>query len=167
MNKRSNLVIGALMITAGILFLLSNLHYLSFDWNLVWPLALLIPGIYLHFAFFTGIDNNSGILVPAGILTTYGVLFYANIIFGWQIMVTLWPLFLIGVAVGLFELYIFGNKDKGLLIPIFILGGIGGSTLLRGFLVFDLKTYMVPALLILLGLLVIFRKDGFKAKKRK
>lgn len=166
MNKRSNLVLGALLVTAGILFLLSNLGFMHFDWNLLWPLALLIPGIYLHFAFFTGIDRNPGILVPAGILTTYGVIFYANVIFGWQLMTTLWPLFLLGVAIGLFELYMFGNRDKGLLIPIFILGGIGGSALLRNFVMFDLKTYLVPALLIILGLLVIFRKDGFKAKTK-
>ncbi len=166
MNKRSNLVIGALLITAGILFLLSSLGMFVFDWSIIWPLSLLVPGIYMHFAFFTGIDRNAGILVPAGILTTYGLLFYANIFFGWAMMVTLWPLFLLGVAVGLFELFIFGNRDKGLLIPVFILGGIGGSALFHNIVSFDYKTYLIPILLIGLGLLVIFRKDGIKAKKK-
>lgn len=166
MNKRSNLVIGALLITAGILFLLSSLGMFSFDWSVIWPLSLLIPGIYMHFAFFTGIDKNAGILVPAGILTTYGLLFYANIFFGWAMMATLWPLFLIGVAVGLFELYLFGNRDKGLLIPVFILGGIGASALFNYMVKFDIKAYLVPIILIGLGLLIIFRKDGIKAKKQ-
>ena len=31
-------------------------------------------------------------------------------------------LFLLGIAVGLFELYLFGNHDKGLLVPVAILG---------------------------------------------
>jgi hypothetical protein len=110
---------------------------------------MLVPGIYMHFAFFTGIDRNAGILVPGGILTTYGALFYANVFFGWHIMADLWPMFLIGIAVGLFELYLFGNHDKGLLVPVAILGGVGLSALLRTFISFDFKDYLVPVILII------------------
>ncbi|HYE84440.1 MAG TPA: DUF5668 domain-containing protein [Clostridia bacterium] len=160
MNRNSNIVIGAVLITMGTLFLLSNLGYLSFSWNYVWPLALLVPGIYMHFAFFTGIDRNPGILVPGGILTTYGALFYANVFFGWHMMADLWPMFLIGIAVGLFELYLFGSRDKGLLVPVFILGGIGLSALLRTFIFFDLKNYIVPVILIVIGIMIISKRDG-------
>lgn len=161
MNRNSDIVIGAVLITMGILFLMSNLGYLNFTWSYVWPLALLVPGIYMHFAFFTGIDRNPGILVPGGILTTYGVLFYANVFFGWHMMADLWPLFLIGIAVGLFELYLFGNHDKGLLVPVGILGFIGLSTLLRTYISFDLRKYIVPAILIAIGALII-AKNGSK-----
>lgn len=159
MNRNSNVVIGTVLIAMGALFLLSNLGYLSFSWNYVWPLALLVPGIYMHFAFFTGIDRNPGILVPGGILTTYGALFYANVFFGWHMMADLWPMFLVGIAVGLFELYVFGSRDKGLLVPVFILGGIGLSALLRNFISFDLKNYLVPLILIVIGIVIITRKD--------
>ncbi len=160
MNRNSNIVIGAVLIAMGALFLMSNLGYLHFTWNYVWPLALLVPGIYMHFAFFTGIDKNPGILVPAGILTTYGALFYANVFFGWHIMSDLWPMFLLGVAVGLFELYIFGNKDKGLLVPVGILGGIGLSALLKNYISFDLKDYLVPVILIVIGIAIIAKRDN-------
>lgn len=160
MNRNSNIIVGAVLITLGILFLMSNLGYISFSWNYLWPLALLVPGLYMHFAFFTGIDRNPGILVPGGILTTYGALFYANILFGWHMMANLWPLFLLGIAVGLFELYLFGNHDKGLLVPVAILGGIGGSALLRNFIYFDLKDYLIPVLLIIIGLAVIVKRDN-------
>jgi hypothetical protein len=162
MNRNSNIVIGAVLIAMGALFLMSNLGYLNFTWNYVWPLALLVPGLYMHFAFFTGIDKNPGILVPGGILTTYGALFYANVFFGWHMMADLWPLFLIGVAIGLFELYLFGNHDKGLLVPVGILGGIGLSALLRTYIRFDLKDYIVPAVLIIIGIAIITGRGGKK-----
>lgn len=162
MNRNSNIVIGAVLIAMGMLFLMSNLGYMNFNWSYVWPLALLVPGIYMHFAFFTGIDKNPGILVPGGILTTYGALFYANVFFGWQMMADLWPLFLVGIAVGLFELYLFGNRDKGLLVPVFILGGIGLSALLRTYISFDLRNYLVPIILIVIGIAIITRKDNKK-----
>lgn len=158
MNRNSNIVIGVVLIIMGVLFLMSNLGYLNFSWSYVWPLALLVPGLYMHFAFFTGIDRNPGILVPGGILTTYGALFYANVFFGWRIMAELWPLFLLGVAIGLFELYLFGNHDKGLLIPVGILGGIGASALLRSYVRIDLKDYLIPAILIILGIAIITGK---------
>lgn len=162
MNRNSNIVIGAVLIAMGVLFLMSNLGYLNFSWNYVWPLLLLVPGIYMHFAFFTGIDRNPGILVPGGILTTYGALFYANVFFGWQIMANLWPLFIIGIAVGLFELFLFGDHHKELLIPIGILGGIGLSALLRSYIRFDLKDYIVPVILIIIGIAIIAGKGNSK-----
>ncbi|MFZ5353175.1 MAG: LiaI-LiaF-like domain-containing protein [Bacillota bacterium] len=159
MNKNSNIVIGAILIALGALFLLTNLGYVSFSWDYIWPLAMLVPGLYMHFAFFTGIDKNPGILVPAGILTTYGGLFYINVLFGWHMMTHLWPLFILGVAVGLFELYLFGNRDKGLLIPVGILGAIG-LTAISGPFVRDIKNYAIPALLIIIGVAIIAKRKA-------
>lgn len=159
MNKNSNIVLGAVLIVLGCLFLLSNLGYMSFSWDYIWPMALLIPGLYLHFSFFTGLDRNPGILVPAGILTTYGALFYINVFFGWHLFGSLWPLLLLGIALGLFELFLFGNRDKGLLIPIVILGGIGISSL-TGPLISELRKYLIPVVLIILGLAVILKKKS-------
>lgn len=165
MNRNSNIVIGVILIAMGTLFLASNLGYLNFTWNYIWPLALLVPGIYMHFAFFTGIDKNPGILVPGGILTTYGALFYANVFLGWHIMSDLWPMFLIGIAVGLFELYIFGNRDKGLLIPVGILGSIGLSALLRTYIRFDIKGFVIPVILIVIGIAIIAKRDNNGEKR--
>ena len=63
------------------------------------------------------------------------------------------------VAFGLFELYIFGNREKGLLIPIGILGGLSFlffftfslSRLLR----FDTGPYAIPVLFIGVGLILV------------
>ncbi len=161
MNRNSGFVIGAVLIAIGVLFMLSNFGYVNFSFNYLWPMALLIPGIYMHFAFFTGIDKNPGILVPAGILTTYGGLFLVNVLFGWQLMGSLWPFFILGVAIGLFELYLFGNRDKGLLIPVAILGAVG-FTALSGPVIQDLKKYATAVILIIVGVSVILNSRNKK-----
>lgn len=159
MNKNSNIVLGSILILLGAAFLLTNLGFISFSWSYVWPLFLLIPGVYMHFSFFSGLDKNPGILVPAGILTTYGILFYANVLLGWHYMAELWPLFIIGIAVGLFELYFFGTHDRALLIPVTILGGLGVAFMAKAMFLFNFK-YLAPIILIGVGVLVLFKKNN-------
>lgn len=113
-------ILGILLVGIGILFLLSNFGFIEISWKHLWPLFLLVPGILLEFGFFI-YRKDAGLLVPGGILITYGLLFLANVIYGWQLMEFLWPVFLLGVAIGLFQLYLFGERDKGLLIPVGIL----------------------------------------------
>lgn len=157
--RNSNMVKGAVFIAIGCILLLSNFGYISFSWDYVWPLALLLPGIYLHFAFFTKIDKNPGNLVPAGILTTYGLMAYVIAFFGWRTMADMWPFILIGVAIGLFELYIFDKRDKGLLIPIGILGGIGLMLLSRTYLLMDMRKFLIPAILVVIGVMMISKRE--------
>ena len=121
---------GILLVVVGILFLLSNLGFVEISWIHLWPLFLLVPGILLEFGFFI-YRKDAGLLVPGGILTTYGLLFLANVMYGWQWMEYLWPVFLLGVALGLFQLYLFGERERGLLIPVGIL------TALSLFFLFD------------------------------
>ena len=157
--KNSNIVMGAVLVALGCILLLSNLGYINFSWDYIWPMALLLPGIYLHFAYFTKIDKNPGNLVPAGILTTYGVMAYAVAFFGWDTMFSLWPFILLGIAIGLLELYVFGTRDKGLLIPISILGGLGIMLLSKTYFYFDLKKVVIPAILVILGVLMLSKRE--------
>ncbi|GIQ63904.1 hypothetical protein PACILC2_24720 [Paenibacillus cisolokensis] len=58
-------------------------------------------------------------LVPGGIVFTVGIICQIAMLFdSWDVM---WPGFIFAVAVGLFELYWFGGRNKYLLIPINIL----------------------------------------------
>lgn len=157
--RNSNMIMGAVLIAIGSILLLSNLGYINFSWDYIWPLALLLPGVYLHFAFFTKLDKNPGNLVPAGILTTYGLMAYAVVFFGWGTMTTMWPLILLGIAVGLLELYIFGTRDKGLLIPVAILGGLGLMFLSRSFFFLDFKKFVIPIVLVILGALMLSKRE--------
>mgnify|MGYP007125560180 FL=1 len=86
-----------------------------------WPTLFVIPvGMLLHWLYFGVFGRGSvGVLVPAGIITTVGLVCQiAMLTDGWSY---LWPGFILAMAVGLFELYWFGGRHKGLLIPINIL----------------------------------------------
>jgi len=174
MNKKSNVVVGMVLIIIGGAVLLENLGVLNnlFGitniWQLVgrgWPsLFLILPGIIFHSLFFSGKNRDAGLLVPGGILLVLGVIFQINVLFGgWHI---LWPGYILAVAVGLFELYYFGTRDRGLLIPVGILGGLSLVFFMRFTLNelfnFDISNLLVPLIFIIVGLSVIFGGRGNK-----
>lgn len=172
MNKKSNLVIGAIFVILGVLFLMGN-----FGFNIIgftvgsffsllakfWPaLFMLLPGIAFHYSFFKGNRSDPGVLVPGGILLILGLAFQFNMLFGgWGVT---WPLYIFSVAFGLFELYWFGNRDRGLLIPVGILGGVSiisfSANSLRAIFSMSASRVLVPVVLIVVGLVVFFRGRG-------
>ncbi|WP_339298414.1 hypothetical protein MKY92_28355 [Paenibacillus sp. FSL R5-0623] len=85
-----------------------------------WPTLFVIPlGLFFHWLYFSMIGKGVGLLVPGGLLLTVGIVCQIAMLFNnWS---TMWPGFILAVAVGLFELYWFGGRNKWLLIPINIL----------------------------------------------
>ncbi|MGO4732994.1 hypothetical protein [Paenibacillus sp. 2KB_22] len=85
-----------------------------------WPTLFVIPlGLFFHWLYFSMIGRGVGLLVPGGLLLTVGIVCQIAMLFNnWG---TMWPGFILAVAVGLFELYWFGSRNKWLLIPINIL----------------------------------------------
>ncbi|WP_138753870.1 hypothetical protein [Paenibacillus sinopodophylli] len=86
-----------------------------------WPSLFVIPlGLFFHWMYFSMLRRKGvGLLVPGGILFATGTICQIAMLFNnWSYM---WPGFILAVAVGLFELYWFGNRNKWLLIPINIL----------------------------------------------
>lgn len=164
-RNKGTMTVGLVLILIGIIYLLKNfgifeIYFDIFDigflFSRFWPLFILIPGIIFHYSYFTGKTSDAGLLVPGGILLVIGVTCQLSMLFGlWGY---LWPGFILAVAVGLFELYLFGTREKGLLIPVFILGGLSliffGISLGRSWV---LRTYLVPAILILGGLLIVVK----------
>jgi hypothetical protein len=174
MNNKGGRVFGAILVIVGALFLLKNLNIMSpffeiFDLGYLigtfWPsLFLLIPAFFFHYGFFAGRKRDPGLLVPGGILLVLGVVFQINMLFGgWDVT---WPLNIFAVAFGLFELYYFGNREKGLLIPIFILSGVSliffTTFSLNELFGYNTRKVAIPFVLIAIGLLVIF---GGRKKK--
>ncbi|MUG66128.1 hypothetical protein [Paenibacillus campinasensis] len=86
-----------------------------------WAAIFIIPlGVLFHWMYFslTG-AKGVGLLIPGGVLLTVGVICQIATLFdSWDIM---WPGFILAPAVGLFEFYWFGPRNKFLLIPINIL----------------------------------------------
>ncbi len=153
-SSKQRLLQGVGLIVLGIVFLLFNFSDLRA--RELWPLFLIAGGLYFYAMYFFE-RTNYGVLMPATILTVYGLMFLYNALGGWYEMHGLWPLFIIAPGLGFLLMYIGGKKEQGLLIPGWILTGIGTVFLLA----FHESGFLLPALLILLGVvLLLSRKRG-------
>lgn len=88
-----------------------------------WATMFVIPvGVFFHWLYFFLNQKGVGLLVPGGIVLTVGIVCQiASLFDSWAMM---WPGFILAPAVGLLELYLFGNRNRWLLIPINILAGL-------------------------------------------
>lgn len=159
--RRNNVFWGLILILIGVFALLNkvlNIQFFSMD-NF-WPLFVLVPGLMFELGYFTT-RRNPGVLVPGGILTTIGLLFFFETFTNWSFSEYTWPVYPFSVAVGLFQLYLFDRRQPGLLIPVFIIGGfsvISLLTILFGNVVSWLNYSLIfPVLLIVLGIYILFR----------
>ncbi|ORX23576.1 hypothetical protein BVF91_05170 [Thermoanaerobacterium sp. PSU-2] len=103
-------IIGIVLILLGLIYLNDNLGLLSrygitLDMSNIWPLFILIPGIMMEVSYLKQ-RKNPEILVPGGILTSMGIIFYFDIFTNWIYSEYTWPLYILSVAIGLFQLYI-------------------------------------------------------------
>ncbi len=165
MRNRGNYVLGFIFVILGGLFLLKNLDIFDFSFNIgyvfanFWPMFIIIPGIMMHSSFFSGKNHDPGILVPGGIFLTVGIVCQISMLYDvWDLT---WPGFILAVAVGLFELYVFGSREKGILVPVAILTTL--STIF--FVTFSLKKIInyglvIPGAFILVGLVIIFNRGN-------
>lgn len=139
---------GISMIGLGILFLVLNLTDMRM--RDVWPLFVLMPGILFYIMFF--LDRaNYGLLMPATVLTVSGFMFFYCVFNGWHLMGSIWPLYMVAPGVAFLLMYRFGKKEKGLLIPGFILSGMGFIFLLGA----TDYPHLWPIVLIIIGVVLI------------
>lgn len=165
-QKMGNIITGFSLIIIGIVFFLENLNIIQLQFGVFsWPLFLLIPALGFHAGFFlSGMRKDlAGLLVPGGVLLTLAVLFYFEVMTNFQYAEFTWPIYILAPAVGLFELYLFGEREKGLLIPVGILTVIAGFFLTQ--MLFTALFKFWPVIFILIGLYLLFgrkKKDDTK-----
>ncbi len=157
--NRSSYVSGMVIILVGIFLLLGKIGVFDFIGSMIWPVFVLIPGLFFHFLFFSK-GVSSGILIPGGILTVISFMFFYCNALGWDSMRYLWPGFIMSVAIGLFETYFFDpNKPRAAFIGSAILATI--SAVFFSFtLLLASGIYFVAIGLIVLGLLLVRRKPN-------
>lgn len=152
---KRNELIGALLISLGLILLLAKIGFINIGWGAIWPLFILIPGLILEISFLFN-REIPGVLVPGGILSIIGATFLLCALFNrWNWMGFLWPIFPFSVAFGLFQLYIFSDHEKELLIPVGILGGVAVIGLLTS-LASVAVGGVIPIILILVGGYVLY-----------
>lgn len=157
-------VIAAILIIIGIIGILDQIFHIRILGMLhLWPIFVLGPGIAFEWSYFST-RRSPGLLVPGGILTTLGLLFFFEANTYWYFSDYTWPIYILAPAVGLFQLYWFGKRERGLLIPVGILTAIAVVCLcqeiLDGFFGFIDSSILWSIALILVGLFILFdRKD--------
>jgi hypothetical protein len=163
MNR--NLFVGAILIVLGALLVFSGGEAWSTGtmFTYFWPTLFVIPvGVFLHWMYFSVTNRRGvGLLIPGGILVTTGVVCQISMLFdSWAIM---WPGFILAVAVGLFEFYWMGSRNRYLLIPINILTALSAIF----FVVFTISSLfshlyvgkpILAMILILVGAFILFFK---------
>ncbi|MDI9483371.1 MAG: DUF5668 domain-containing protein [Bacillota bacterium] len=157
-NKNGKFVWGIILVCVGCLLILSNLGVVPSFGRLIglfWPLIIIFTSLMFHFGYYTN-RKNVGLLVPGGILLTVGIICQASML--WGLWGFLWPGFILAPAVGLFELYIFGNQEKGLLIPVGILSGLSLIFFTMNFRALGtFARYLVPIILIIIGISILYK----------
>lgn len=132
-----------------------------------WPIFVLIPGLLFVWVYFSG-NRNPSLLVPGGILTTIGLLFFFEIFTDWQLAAYTWPVYPLAVAIGLFQIYIFSGRQRGILIPIIILTTVSVVALTAMFfnLIQRWENFglVLPIFLMLVGLILILSARRPKIK---
>ena len=122
--NRKNYVWGILLIELGLILIADKTFAIGFfSPDKAWPVFILVPGLIFELSFFIS-RRNPGLLVPGGILTTIGLLFFFENFTGWNFSEFTWPIYPLSVAIGLFQLYLFDGRPRGLLVPVFILSTV-------------------------------------------
>ncbi|GIO55597.1 MULTISPECIES: hypothetical protein [Paenibacillus] len=166
MSSRNDLKLGLFIVIAGIVILLGKLGVFGFLGRTLWPLVLLIPGLVLHMLFF-GNRARATVLVPGGILTVYGLLFLLCSTISWGLMSYLWPALLLGIAVGLYEYYLFEKPRPSSLLPASVILGLASLVLFFISLLHTAVIYILAVLLIALGIWLIAGRGKSRNRKWK
>lgn len=165
--KKTNSFWGVVLIVVGLVVLADR--YTVFELpgiGQLWPLFLLVPGLVFEASYFST-RKNPGILVPGGILTILGGLFLFEIVTKWNYVMYTWPVYLLAVAFGLIQLYIFDKRDSGLLIPIAILVVVALSSytsLIWGWSIVHVirLKWIFPIALIIAGIIIFIQNKKVK-----
>ena len=122
--KKHNSLFGIILIFIGSVLLADQIYDINFlSFSNFWPLFILIPGILLEVSFFS-FKKEPAILVLGGLLTTTGLLFIFETSTNWQYSTQTWPIYTFGLAIGLFQYYLFSKKNHILLFFVFLLAFI-------------------------------------------
>lgn len=154
MGKKNN-HFGLILFLIGILLLINHFHFIHFDvWSL-WPLILLYIGIKAERDYFAGYKTSRSLLIGAT-LTTYSVYFLMEEFVHYSISNMMWPLFILGPALGFLQMAYYGHKQKknykrGILLSI-----IAGAFFFDELLNFRFNVF-IAILLIFIGAFFMFR----------
>lgn len=160
--RRGNSFTGMVLILLGLVFLVSRylfgyelIHFESGDF---WPIIVLMAGVMFELVYFVS-GKAPGLLVPGGIITTCAALFFFEVATDWRFAAYTWPVYIFAVAIGLFQLYLFSGRPRGLMVAVGIIAGVGAVSAIAILFKMFLSSFdfalVVPVILIVIGLFMI------------
>jgi hypothetical protein len=152
--KRSLMPLGLILVLVGVVYILfqAGLVLLQF----LWPLFILLIGWLLHRWFFRG-NAPAIVLIPGGLFVVSSLpLLYGNWV-SWSDLSYLWPLFVFGLAIGIYEYHKYSYTKDQMMFLLSISLGVVAVIALAVTLFIKLSFLFLAALLILGGFFLIRR----------
>ena len=156
--NRSNASLGIILVAVAVFLVLGKLGVFTFLVKLLWPALEMAAGLILNYLYFRKTLPDI-VLIPGGILVVYSLLFLIGTIFGWETMRILWPGYLFGIAVGLYEWAVYGNgfAPRSVYSSAIVLAVASG--LLFVMVIIKANIYILAALLLIVGIFFMLRRS--------
>lgn len=170
-NDMSKLIGGGLLILFGAIWLAANfIPGFNINWGAVWPLFMVIPGLYFWAKYLLSNDRvgSAGVLVPGTLLVFLGLTFYFNMFATdtlnidnvWLFTAFMYPG---SVAIAFWTAWVASKREVAFLVPAVILTGIStlvfcavsGVALIGGQATADINKLTWPLIIIGIGFFVI------------
>ncbi len=159
---------GVALIAFGLLFLLGQIFARTDFWGKMWPIFPIALGVIFYVVMFAGGKGAAGFAIPATIITMIGlILLFQNLTGLWETWAYAWSLIVFAVGLGIYIMGLYTGKDadkKGGMVVmrvgliLFLVFGTIMELIFANFMRRDVMKYIFPAVMILLGLYVIFRR---------
>ncbi len=166
----SAIVWGVILIALGVLFLLQELFNLDV-WHYAWPFLLIVPGLLCFAGMVLGGKNSGGLAIPGSILTMVGLIFlYQNTFDRFESWAYAWALiFPTSIGIGRFIEGWWSDRPElrangiamvrsGLVLFLILAAFFELVLNLGGFFREDTARFAFPALLILIGVLLLLSR---------
>jgi len=170
MRYLPRILLGLFMVFVSLIAFTGGIGAIQLSWKYFWPFAILIPGVSFELAYFSRKNKefspSAGFLIPGGIIITIAVLMFICSINDFKPMPYLWPVFILAPAAGLFQLYIFGSGNRGVLLACMILTAIASVFLTFSLISIPVVSFIFPAILVLYGIYLVFWDKKYYKKTK-
>lgn len=153
--QKNNSRVGIILLLLGCFLLINHFDIIHFNVLSFWPLILLYLGVKAERDYFAGYKTSKSLLFGAT-LTTYAVYFFIKEFGHYAIGNLLWPMLILGPALGFLQMAYYGHKRNKNYKRGIILSIIAGAFFFDGLLNFQFNIF-IAILFIGIGAFLIFR----------
>jgi hypothetical protein len=164
MNESRNRLLGILLVIAGGILVLDYYHIIHFSFWDFWPLILVYIGAKAERDYFAGSASGRNLLTGATFLT-YGLFFLLGNFTTWGIQGKLWPLYILGPAIGFLQMAYYGHRPRSNYRTGFVLSAISLVFLVENFINLNYDLILFVGL-IAVGLFMLRKSDPVESDDR-